>query len=71
MSMGVYECLWVLMGIYEFLWVSWVFMGVYGYLSVLMGFWVATGAYGFLGLCVLYLNIKNIAYFLIQEPQKI
>ena len=37
------------------------FPGVYGYL------WVARVSMG-MGI---YLNIKNIAYFLIQEPQKI
>ena len=35
---------------------SWVSMGIYGWHECL---WV------------LYLNIKNIAYFLIQEPKKI
>ena len=49
----------MLMGIFEYLWVLWVSMGFYGFLDV----------YGYLW--VLYLNIKNIAYFLIQDLQKI
>ena len=55
--------LWVLMdviGNYGCLWMpmsSWVSMGVYGFL------WVPMGVYG-------NSNIKNIAYFLIQEPRR-
>ena len=46
-------------------------MGVYGYVCVFMGCWVSMGIYGcHRCLWVLYLNIKNAAYFLIQEPQK-
>ena len=55
-SVGVYGSLWMFMGIYECTWMSWVSMGIYGWHECL---WV------------LYLNIKNIAYFLIQEPKKI
>ena len=63
--MGVYGCLWVTMGTYRFLW-------VYGCLWGLMGFWVSMGTYGWHEcLWVLYLNNKNIAYFLIQESQSI
>ena len=40
------------------------FTGVYGYL------WVVQWVGGSMGMGI-YLNIKNIAYFLIQEPQKI
>ena len=63
--MGAYGCLWVSMNIYFWVWVFrwiwsflWVFMGIYGCLWVSGCLWV------------LYLNIKNIAYFFIQEPQK-
>ena len=50
--MGVYEFL----GVYGYLWVS---MGVYGFL-------VSMSTYGWHKcLWVLYLNIKNIVYFLI------
>ena len=59
--MGVYRCLWVLIGVYEFL-------GFYGCL------WVSgsMGIYGYHGcLCVLYLNIKNIAYiFSFKNPRR-
>ena len=50
------------MGIYgchEYFWGVMEILGVYAYL------WVAQSPW------VLYLNIKNIAYFLIQESQKI
>ena len=62
--MGVYGYLWVYMSSYRCFWVFgciWVFMSVYGYL------WVARVSMG-IGI---YLNIENIAYFLIQGPQKI
>ena len=58
--MGSYMGACRFLGVYGYLWVS---IGTYrclwvsGWLWVLMGFWV-------------YLDIKNIAYFLIQEPQK-
>ena len=69
--MGPYGCLWVFMGVYR---CSWIPPGVYGFLGVYGRLWVSEfmGIYKHHGyLCVLYLNIKNIAYFLIQEPQKI
>ena len=66
MSMGVYWYLWMFEGIIECLW---VFMGVYRCV------WVPIVVYGFIWvsgcLWVLYLNIQNNAYFLIQEPQTI
>ena len=71
--MDIPRFLWVFMGIY-------VFLGVYGYSWVSGGLRVLgfLGFRGFMGtygcheyLWVLYLNIKNIAHFLIQEPQKI
>ena len=59
--MGRYGRLWVPLGIYGFL-------GVYGCLRI-SG---SMGIYGYNGcLCISYLNIENIAYFFIQEPQKI
>ena len=79
---GIYESMgvtgiseWVYMGFYggtyRFLWISgclWVFMGVSG----LLGFRGFIGTYGCHEyLWVLYLNIKNITHFLIQEPIKI
>ena len=47
----------------EVYWYLWISMVAYGYL------WVFMGIYGCLW--VIYLKIENIAYFLIQEPQKI
>ena len=76
--MGLYECLWVsgclwvFTGLYGCLW---VFMSVnecHGFPWVFMGFWVSMGTYGWHEcLWVLYLDNKNIAYFFIQESQKI
>ena len=76
-------CLWVYIGVdgvlwvYGCLWVSWVSMCLWvsicvcGFLGVYGCLWVS-GSMGIYGcLCVLYLNMKNIAYFLIQETQKI
>ena len=64
-SMGLYRCFWVSMSTYRCFW-------VYGCLWGFMDFWVSMGTYRWDEcLWVLYLNIKNIAYFLIQEPQKI
>ena len=75
MSMGTHRCfwvsrcLWVSMGIYGS---PWVYIGVYACLWGFMGFWVSMDTYGWLEcLWVLYFNIKNISYFLIQESQKI
>ena len=78
--MGIYGCLWLFMGFWMSMGVDvgmgivrmgicaylQVFIGGYGYLQVFMGSWVSMVVYGYL-----YLNIKNIVYFLIQEPQKI
>ena len=81
---GYHGILWVFMGLWVSMstsrcfWIfgcPWVFMGVmgdYGCLGGFMGFWVSMGTYGWHEyLCILYLNIKNIAYFFIQESQKI
>ena len=65
LSMSIYRCIWVPMGVYGYFW-------VFGCLWEFMDFWVSMSTYGWHEcLWVLYLNIKNIAYFLIQEPQKI
>ena len=57
-----FRCLWIFMGV----------MAVYGCLLGFMDFWVSMGTYGWHEcLWVLYLNIENISYFIIQEPQKI
>ena len=65
----VYGCLWVFVSING---CQWAYIVVYGCLWGLTGFWVSMGTYGWHEcLWVLYLNIKNIAYFLIQEFQKI
>ena len=61
----------MVMGIYECLWVSWISMGIYGLLGIDRYLWVSMGIYGCHGcIWVLYLNIKNFAYFFIQEPKK-
>ena len=85
--LGLYGYLWVSMGLWYLsisiwvhgcLWVPigfrclWIFTAVYGCLLGFRGFWVSMGTYGWHeGLWVLYLNIENISYFIIQEPQKI
>ena len=64
----VFMGLWVSMSTYKCFWI----FGCHGCLWEFMGFWVSMGTYGWHQcLWVLYLNIKNIAYFLIQEFQKI
>ena len=62
--LGSYGCPWVYIGFYGCLWVV---IGFFGFLDVYAYLWVARVAMG-MGI---YLNVKNIAYFLIQEPQKI
>ena len=48
----------------RYLWVSWLLWFI--------GFWVSMSTYGWHEcLWVLYFNIENISYFIIQEPQKI
>ena len=78
--LGVYGYLWVSMGLYTCLWMSmssYMFLDVYGYLWVSMEVYGFPGVYGHLWVARvsmgigIYLNIKNIPYFLIQEPQKI
>ena len=67
----LYGCLWVLLRVSECLWVFTGVMDVYGCLWGFMGFWVSMDTYGcHKCLWVLYLKIKNIAQFLIQEPHK-
>ena len=45
MSIGIYRSLWMFMGIYEYQWVSWVSMGVYGFLDIYGYLWVSMSTY--------------------------
>ena len=66
--MGVYEYLYVFMGFYGCFWVSeclWVFMGVMCVYGCLWGFMDSR-----VSMDIIFKH-ENIAYFLIQEPQKI
>ena len=80
--MGLYRFLWLFMcgyGCHGRLWgfmdrCLWTPIGVYGFLGVYGCLWVfrSMDIYGYYGcLCVLHLNIQNVAYSLIHEPQKI
>ena len=74
--MSIFECLWVFTGVHGSICVF-GFLGIYGYLYYyiyrchgclwgFMDFWVSMSTYGWhKSLWVLYVNIKNIAFFLI------